>query len=55
MLWIGGLKKRIEAELGDQIEVIWPHEIASGTPKEIFETNLAALRTCPLMVSGARR
>jgi len=49
--WAGSLKKKIEAALGDRIEVLWPFEIASGTKEEIFAANLAALRRSPLMVA----
>lgn len=45
------LKREIESDLGDRVEVLWPFEIASGTKEEIFETNLAALRRSPLMVA----
>jgi nucleoside 2-deoxyribosyltransferase len=49
--WAGYLKREIESAVGDRVEVLWPFEIASGTKKEIFEANLAALRRSPLMVA----
>ncbi|HII06633.1 MAG TPA: nucleoside 2-deoxyribosyltransferase [Methanotrichaceae archaeon] len=49
--WAGSLKKEIESSLGDRIEVVWPHEIATRTKEEIFKTNLAALRRSSLMVA----
>lgn len=49
--WAGSLKKEIESNLGDRIEVLWPFEIAAGTKEEIFEANLAALSRSSLMVA----
>jgi len=51
VIWAGRLKERMETAFGDRVEVIWPHEIASGTSEEIFKTDLAALKRCPLMVA----
>jgi nucleoside 2-deoxyribosyltransferase len=36
-------------ELG--VEVIWPHEMASGSAEEIFQVNLQALDGCNIMVA----
>ncbi len=49
--WAGSLKNEVESALGDRIEVVWPHEIASGTKEDIFGANLAALSRSPLMVA----
>ncbi|HWQ18454.1 MAG TPA: nucleoside 2-deoxyribosyltransferase [Methanotrichaceae archaeon] len=49
--WAGMVKKEIEKALGDRAEVIWPHEIASGSAREIFEANTSALRGCDLLVA----
>lgn len=47
--WAGDVKAFLENGLG--AEVVWPHEIASGSPKEIFQANLRALHGCDLMVA----
>jgi len=47
--WADKIKSSLESQL--EAEVIWPHETASGSPKEIFETNLRALMGCDLMVA----
>jgi nucleoside 2-deoxyribosyltransferase len=56
----GPLFSRAEIEWGSQIkaailelgvEVIWPHEIASGSPEEIFRANLAGLDRCNIIVA----
>ncbi|MGA9099639.1 MAG: nucleoside 2-deoxyribosyltransferase [Methanotrichaceae archaeon] len=47
--WAGKIKASLESQL--EAEVVWPHETASGSPKEIFETNLRALMGCDLMVA----
>jgi nucleoside 2-deoxyribosyltransferase len=31
--WAREVKAEVERALGDRIEVLWPHEIASGTPE----------------------
>ena len=49
--WAGKVKARVQEALGQRIEVIWPHEIASGTPEEIFLTNTSALKRCELLVA----
>jgi nucleoside 2-deoxyribosyltransferase len=53
--WAGQLKGRIEEELGDKVEVVWPHQIAAKvaaqSSREIFLSNLAHLEQCPLMVA----
>jgi len=40
------LRRRLEG-----IEVLWPHEMATGSAKEIFKANLQALDECHLMVA----
>jgi len=40
------LQKRLKG-----IEILWPHEMAAGSPEEIFKTNLQALEKCDLMVA----
>jgi len=51
--WARLVKTEIELALGDRVEVIWPHEIASGmaSAREIFDANTSALRSCGLMVA----
>ncbi len=49
--WSARAKAFLEKRLGDSVEVIWPHEIAEGSPKEIFQVNLQALQECDLMVA----
>ncbi len=49
--WSGRAKAFLEKRLGGRAEVIWPHEIARGSPEEIFQVNLRALRDCDLMVA----
>lgn len=49
--WASRLKEQIERSLGDGVEVIWPHEIASGPGDVIFKINRSALEGCPLMVA----
>jgi nucleoside 2-deoxyribosyltransferase len=46
--WGGQIKAAI-LELG--VEVIWPHEIVSGSLEEIFQANLQALDGCNIMVA----
>ena len=45
------IKKGILEELGERIEVVWPHEIAAGSLWEIFQSNLKALDECKIMVA----
>ncbi|MFB3766003.1 MAG: nucleoside 2-deoxyribosyltransferase [Methanotrichaceae archaeon] len=47
--WASKIKVSLESQL--EAEVVWPHEIASASPKEIFENNLRALMGCDLMVA----
>jgi nucleoside 2-deoxyribosyltransferase len=49
--WGSQIKAGIIEVLGDRVEVIWPHEIASGSPEEIFRANLQALDQCNIMVA----
>jgi nucleoside 2-deoxyribosyltransferase len=51
ILWTRKLKVLLENKLGDKIEVLWPYEIASGSAKNIFDSNLQALNECDLMVA----
>ncbi|HOV52479.1 MAG TPA: nucleoside 2-deoxyribosyltransferase [Methanothrix sp.] len=39
------LKRRLDCE------IIWPHEIASGSMEQIFRANLNALDECDIMVA----
>jgi nucleoside 2-deoxyribosyltransferase len=48
--WAGKVKASIQDALG-QVKVIWPHEIASGSPEEIFLANTSALKSCELLVA----
>lgn len=45
------IKACIIENLGERIEVIWPHEITAGTPLEIFQSNVKALDECKIMVA----
>ena len=49
--WGRQIKAGIIECLGDKVEVIWPHEIAAGSPREVFQSNLRALNECWLMVA----
>lgn len=49
--WAEQVKVRIEKQFGSSVEVIWPHEIASGALQEIFQKNISALKKCPLVVA----
>jgi nucleoside 2-deoxyribosyltransferase len=49
--WGSQIKAGIIGILGDRAEVIWPHEITSGSPEEIFQANLQALDRCNIMVA----
>ena len=45
------IKTCILEELGERVEVIWPHEIAVGAPREIFKSNVKALDECKIVVA----
>ncbi len=47
--WASKIKSSIESQI--EADVIWPHEIASGSSKEIFEANLRALMGCDIMIA----
>jgi nucleoside 2-deoxyribosyltransferase len=49
--WGSRIKAGILEKLGDKADVIWPHEMASGSPEEIFQANLEALDGCNIMVA----
>jgi nucleoside 2-deoxyribosyltransferase len=49
IMWARNVKAFLEKSLG--AEVVWPHEIASGSSFEIFNANLQALRECDIMVA----
>lgn len=49
--WGRRIKDGIIEGLGDRTEVVWPHEIAAGSPEEIFRSNLKALDECRFMVA----
>lgn len=49
--WTGRLKSLIEESFASRVEVIWPHEIASGPPEKIFWDNLRALDECPIIIA----
>jgi nucleoside 2-deoxyribosyltransferase len=49
--WGRRIKDGILEKLGDRIEVVWPHEIAVGSPEEIFGSNLKALDECKIVVA----
>jgi nucleoside 2-deoxyribosyltransferase len=49
--WGRQIKSAILEEFGDKIEIVWPHEIAMGPPKEIFQSNHRALNDCKFMVA----
>lgn len=49
--WAGRVKGLIVENFAPSVEVIWPHEIASGTPENIFRENLRALDQCPIVVA----
>ncbi|VVB66834.1 Nucleoside 2-deoxyribosyltransferase [uncultured archaeon] len=44
---------RLKALLEDlnNVEILWPHEIASGSREQIFRANLQAMNECDLMVA----
>ncbi|MDM7912470.1 MAG: hypothetical protein QUS09_05170, partial [Methanotrichaceae archaeon] len=41
--WARQVKGLIETSFAPQAEVIWPHEIASGSPENIFRENMRCL------------
>jgi nucleoside 2-deoxyribosyltransferase len=49
--WGSQIKEGISESLGDKVEVIWPHEIAYGSPEQIFQINTHALDQCNIMVA----
>jgi nucleoside 2-deoxyribosyltransferase len=49
--WAGRVKSLIEKSFASRVEVVWPHEIASGPPDKIFRENLQALDKCPIVVA----
>jgi len=49
--WAAKAKAFLENRLGDRVEVLWPHQIACGSPREIFAANLSALQEADLMVA----
>ncbi len=49
--WAGRVKGLVEESFAPKIEVIWPHEIASGSPENIFRQNLEALDRCPIVIA----
>lgn len=49
--WAGRVKGLIEVSFASRVDVIWPHEIASGPPENIFLQNLQALDKCPIVVA----
>jgi nucleoside 2-deoxyribosyltransferase len=49
--WAGRVKSLIEMAFAARVEVIWPHEIASGPPEKIFQDNLLALDKCPIIIA----
>lgn len=48
--WGRHIKASLEEALQD-VEIIWPHELAAGSPGEIFRANLRALDDCDLMIA----
>lgn len=53
--WAGKVKASIQEAFGlagsGKAEVIWPHEIASGSSEQIFLANTSALKGCDLLVA----
>ena len=49
--WGRQIREGINESLGDKVEVIWPHEIAYGSPEQIFQINTNALDQCNIMVA----
>lgn len=48
--WGRRVKASIEEAL-HEVDVIWPHELAEGSPAKIFRANLRALDDCEMMVA----
>lgn len=48
--WGRHVKAALEEALED-VEIVWPHELAAGSPQEIFQANLRALDDCDLLVA----
>ncbi len=49
--WAGRVKSLIEKRFKSRVDVVWPHEIASGPPEKIFRDNLQALDQCPIVIA----
>jgi nucleoside 2-deoxyribosyltransferase len=49
--WAGRAKALMEERLEGQVEVVWPHELGAGSPREIFEANVRALDRCGIVVA----
>jgi nucleoside 2-deoxyribosyltransferase len=49
--WARRVKGLIEKSFAPRAEVIWPHEIASGPPENIFRENMLALDRCQIVVA----
>lgn len=48
--WCRHVKAALEEAL-ENVEVVWPHELSTGSPVEIFQANLRALDECDLMIA----
>ena len=48
--WGSRIKELLEADLNN-VEILWPHEIASGPVEQVFRANLQAMNECDLMVA----
>ncbi len=48
--WGRQVKAAIEKARED-VEIVWPHELAEGSPLDIFQANLRALDDCDLMIA----
>ncbi len=47
--WGGQIKALLEDLIN--VEILWPHEIASGSGSRVFRANLQAMNECDLMVA----
>jgi len=47
--WGGHVKALLE-DLNN-VKILWPHEIASGSVEQVFRANLQAMNECDLMVA----
>jgi len=47
--WGGRVKALLEDIIN--VEILWPHEIASGSVEQVFRANLQAMNECDLMVA----